>query len=233
MRFFISLALLSSFIVSVSAQDVLIKRNGDELEVKVIEVLIESLKYKKYSNMDGPLYTMSKTDVFMIKYENGDKEMLADFQVSESQSSQARLKSDRSAAYVEFGGKSVIASVQYEVVCINQNNYKLGARIGIGLGKLYSQYRRGINWRYKDLNVPLSITNLIGDGKHLYEGGFGVTFMVTDEKPLENPLVHLSQGYRFRPDDKKYFIAANVNIFLDFSDGEVLLSPGVLYGIKF
>ena len=126
MRFFISLALLSSFIVSVSAQDVLIKRNGDELEVKVIEVLIESLKYKKYSNMDGPLYTMSKTDVFMIKYENGDKEMFADFQVSESQSSQARLKSDRSAAYVEFGGKSVIASVQYEVLCINQNNYKLG-----------------------------------------------------------------------------------------------------------
>ena len=57
------------------AQDVIIYKNGDEIKTKVIEVGQTEIKYKKYTNLNGPIFTISKSDVFMIKYENGEKEV--------------------------------------------------------------------------------------------------------------------------------------------------------------
>jgi opacity protein-like surface antigen len=57
------------------AQDIIIKKNTDEIECKVLEIEQEVIKYKKYSNLDGPTYSISKEDIFMVKYENGEKEV--------------------------------------------------------------------------------------------------------------------------------------------------------------
>jgi hypothetical protein len=67
------LALLPYFMCQ--AQDVLTKRNGDEIQVKVQEVSLDEIKYKRFDNLEGPLISISKLEVFMIKYENGTKEM--------------------------------------------------------------------------------------------------------------------------------------------------------------
>lgn len=56
------------------AQDILIKRNGDELEVKVQEISLNEIKYKRFDNLEGPLISIAKSEVFMVKYENGTKE---------------------------------------------------------------------------------------------------------------------------------------------------------------
>lgn len=61
--------------MTVYAQDVLTKKNGDEIEVKVIEISTNEIEYKKWSNQDGPSYTLLKNEVFMIKYNNGEKEV--------------------------------------------------------------------------------------------------------------------------------------------------------------
>ena len=55
------------------AQDVLVKRNGEEIEVKVLEIALQEIKYKRFDNQDGPVISILKSDVFMIKYENGTK----------------------------------------------------------------------------------------------------------------------------------------------------------------
>ncbi len=62
--------------VSVMAQDVIIKRNGDELQCKILEVSKNEVKYKRWSNQEGPLFTEKKADIFMIKYENGEKDVM-------------------------------------------------------------------------------------------------------------------------------------------------------------
>jgi len=64
-----------SAILVVRAQDVIIKKNGDEIKAKVTEVDVNEVKYKKFENLSGPVYSIAKSDVFMIKYENGDKDM--------------------------------------------------------------------------------------------------------------------------------------------------------------
>lgn len=240
MRLLISLAFLFGVFMSVPAQDLLIKRNGDELLVKVIEVMKEDIKYKKFSNIDGPLYTMSKTEIFMIKYENGEKELFSDFEIPDSESPLSNSRNERFALRIELGGEAMIGSFQCEYLCLYRNKYKLGVRAGIGSGDIryptwpYWGFNFWQNERYlRYLNVPLSITNLVGDGRHLYEGGIGVAFLVGKNKPLENPLVHVTQGYRFKPDDKKYFFSGNVNLLMDWANGDAVLMPGIAFGKTF
>ena len=64
--------------IYVNAQDVVIKRNGDEIEAKVLEIGINEIKYKKFDNETGPTYTVSKSEIFMIKYANGSKDVFTE-----------------------------------------------------------------------------------------------------------------------------------------------------------
>ena len=59
-------------------QDIITYKNGDELKVKVTEVAPTEIQFKKFDNPDGPVYTEPRTNIFMIKYENGSKEVFSD-----------------------------------------------------------------------------------------------------------------------------------------------------------
>lgn len=61
---------------NVFSQDVIIKMSGEEIESKIIEINTTEIKYKKHSLPDGPLYVIQKSEVFMIKYSNGEKELI-------------------------------------------------------------------------------------------------------------------------------------------------------------
>lgn len=58
-----------------NAQDIIYKTDGSEIQSKVIEISEDLIKYKKFSNLDGPLYSIAKNEVFMIVYENGEREV--------------------------------------------------------------------------------------------------------------------------------------------------------------
>jgi hypothetical protein len=60
---------------SLFAQDNLLKVSGEEIQVKIEEVGTSEVKYKKFSNLSGPAYVMQHTEIFMIKYETGDKDL--------------------------------------------------------------------------------------------------------------------------------------------------------------
>jgi hypothetical protein len=55
--------------------DIIITKDGDEIEALVSEVGIETIRYKRCGNKDGPDYLIRKNQVFMIKFKNGDKEV--------------------------------------------------------------------------------------------------------------------------------------------------------------
>lgn len=57
------------------AQDVIFLTNGDEIEAVVIKVTDSELEYKRYDNPDGPSYVRSLDKIFMVKYENGAKDV--------------------------------------------------------------------------------------------------------------------------------------------------------------
>ena len=74
------LVLLSFFIFQafiLNAQDIIIKKTGEEIKAKVIEVAAAEVKYKKYDFQDGPLYIISKSEILMIRYENGTNDIFS------------------------------------------------------------------------------------------------------------------------------------------------------------
>ena len=50
-------------------------QDGNEISVKVIEITPELIKYKKCNN-SGPLISIKKSDVFMIKYSDGSNQKI-------------------------------------------------------------------------------------------------------------------------------------------------------------
>lgn len=70
-KLFLSLIIL--FLgITLYAQDVIVTNDGKKIEAKVTEVEVEVIKYKKFGDNDGPTYTMKKTEIATILYENGN-----------------------------------------------------------------------------------------------------------------------------------------------------------------
>lgn len=75
-RVFILLLFFS--VKSIIAQDVIILNNNTTILSKVLEINSSEVKYKKHSNLNGPIYTLSKEEIVAINYENGEKETFRD-----------------------------------------------------------------------------------------------------------------------------------------------------------
>ena len=72
--FFIAIVMFCS-IGSAFAQDVIVLKNGNEINAIVQEVGINDVKYKKFENPNGPNYTLLQSQILMIKYENGTQDV--------------------------------------------------------------------------------------------------------------------------------------------------------------
>ncbi|WP_100628025.1 hypothetical protein [Algoriphagus formosus] len=67
------LGMLFSF--SNYAQDVITKKDGTDIEAKVLEVTPEEIKYKRFDNQSGPTFTILISEVLMVTYENGTRDI--------------------------------------------------------------------------------------------------------------------------------------------------------------
>jgi len=74
-KLFILLGFIMLFGLGASAQDIIILKNGDEIKSLVQEIGVEYVKYKKFDNQSGPIYNVAITEIFMIKYQNGSKDV--------------------------------------------------------------------------------------------------------------------------------------------------------------
>lgn len=59
----------------VICQDLIIKKNSETIKAKVLEVNQDDIKYKKWDNLEGPTYTLQKSDINSIVYQNGDADV--------------------------------------------------------------------------------------------------------------------------------------------------------------
>lgn len=81
------------------AQDVIVMKDGSTILSKVLEVNPGDVKYKKFSNQGGPTYTINKTDIMCINYENGERDS---FEVRASQTGMENSEGNgNSPVYIE------------------------------------------------------------------------------------------------------------------------------------
>ncbi|MDD4068192.1 MAG: hypothetical protein PHV65_04865, partial [Bacteroidales bacterium] len=99
--YFLATALLS--ISSIYAQDIITTRVGDEIQAKIIEIGANEIKYKKWTNQEGPTYTLTKTEMFMVKYQNGEKEV---FNQNNNYSNQETQSNPKKTGVLDFDSRS-------------------------------------------------------------------------------------------------------------------------------
>ncbi|MFT5566930.1 MAG: hypothetical protein ACI81Y_001878, partial [Glaciecola sp.] len=100
------------------SQDMITKKSGEDIEAKILEVTTTEIKFKKSDNINGPIFTILKSDVLIVRYENGTKDIFNEEKmtktVSPTNSSNGELK--------------------------NQNNStRFGIKGGLNLSKMHEQ----------------------------------------------------------------------------------------------
>lgn len=98
------------------SQDVIITKNAEKLEVKIIEVSSSEIKYKKLNNLEGPTFVLSSSEIATIIYENGDIQTFEDKSLPKN-IEEATIVADK---YISRSGNSYF----YDGVTMRGNTYK-------------------------------------------------------------------------------------------------------------
>ena len=53
------------------AQDMIVTKDSKKVDAKVTEINVDDVKYKRFDHLDGPTYTIPKSEIVTIIYQNG------------------------------------------------------------------------------------------------------------------------------------------------------------------
>ncbi len=164
------------------AQDILYKKNGEELRVKVSEINATDIIFNYFDTLENLLYIIPKADVFMIKYANGIKEVFNSGPVPDSknrynESSNNNIIEKRGFRYYQNGvwlGKESVEGIILESknhaaiaeMKLTKSSERFGSGLiisGIVIGSIspfvlfigildYSSYNSGMN-EYEYLGI--------------------------------------------------------------------------------
>ncbi len=81
--FTLVMGLLILSTVCANAQDVIVKKDNSTILSKVTKISSTEIEYKKWSNQDGPTYTINKSEVVSINYQNGEVEHFSEREVEQ------------------------------------------------------------------------------------------------------------------------------------------------------
>ena len=172
--------------LSLKAQDLIILRTAEEIQAKVSAITPEYITYKRWSNPDGPTYTISKSDVFYIKYQNGEKEVMQNTNFSSSQT-----KHYSSSAPIKFQGYANIGTIFYADGA--------GPTLDVNLGaKIYDYFYAGLETGFHSILTPYyyEYGNYWSEGV-IFEGyiplGVNMKGYITKDRKV-NPYVNCSLG---------------------------------------
>lgn len=90
------ICIMSSLVIR--AQDNIIKRNGEEIKAKILEITPTMIKYKRTDYLDGPIISVLKSDILMIRYKNGTKDIFYE----EKQANQEKSKKNEKSVMVTY-----------------------------------------------------------------------------------------------------------------------------------
>lgn len=178
---YLTFLFLSVGIIQAKAQDKIYKKDGGVLETKVTEVGSNEIKYKVFANLNGPIYTISKSAILKIVYENGTVET---YNQPETPVIERRAQN----VYVELLGQGLLFTANYDTRFSKKRN-GLGGRIGIGaIGS------DGDNI----VTIPVSLNYLLGEGKNFFEIGLGATYATASVLDTNGSAVFGTMSFMYR-----------------------------------
>lgn len=149
MRRFLLLAVCFLAASSAKAQDLIVLKNANEIQAKVTTIEQGKIAYLKWSNLDGPTYTLDKSQILFIKYANGEKEVF-----SEATATRQNPLASSSNAKVKFQGSAYVGTIFDSIGGGPTLDVDLGAKIfnhfyiggAVGFHTYFTQSYAGTVW---------------------------------------------------------------------------------------
>ena len=69
--------LFAGLFINAAAQDVIRTKDGRTIEARITEIGTSTISYKRYSNPNGPSFTLPISQIQSIEYENGERDIFA------------------------------------------------------------------------------------------------------------------------------------------------------------
>lgn len=183
-------------------QDLIITNSKEELKTKVIEIDEFLVKYKKFDFQVGPIYSIKKSEVFLIIYSNGTREIFNQNQIertsSDTQSTKPMYSSEgietnnaqtinrlnRSSQMYSTNPENTQKSISESKTLLKRGDKMVG--IGLGTGALLGSSAGGLatvaipyvsvrfDKVFKQFGENMSLGAGLFAGYHSYSiGGFG------------------------------------------------------------
>lgn len=214
------------------AQDVIVKKDGSTIMSKVLEIGTHEIKYKKFSNQEGPTYTIASSDVLAINYEKGGKES---FSVTNEKTLTKSAQKQRSGFFTKAGvGLSSVVGSNADTKL--KFSYKVGVAYELELAEMFSlipglefitkgfksdAVEGDINMSYLQIPILVAFKTPVSDkmqfafkvGPYISYGLFG-----SDISSYGSRRVNVfDSDYGF----ERFDAGAIIGISLDFSEGSV------------
>ncbi len=153
----IFLWLVLGILPMLQAQDIIIRKDGTEVQAKVLEVNPKEIKYKRFDNQEGPVYSEEKNRIRKIKYKNGTEDVLVkdsslpeqDAIVWQPMPQEKKVKRVSYSGLVEvapfvgdcseesgFGGVAITTTHGIQIV----DKYFVGLGVGVNVSSLNETY---------------------------------------------------------------------------------------------
>ncbi len=155
MKRFSLIAILIFCCIFSNAQDTILKRNGDRVCAKIMEVSTTEVKYKKFDFLEGPTYVESTSNIQLIKYSNGSME--------EFRSQQTKSNDMPRESTGDYYTGSVTTNNKIE---------RYGSRFRFQGEAISERKLHGVLFNSKDKQI-VSLTGNAKDAKGLQYIGFG------------------------------------------------------------
>ena len=163
--------------------DNIILKDGEEISAKVYEVTPDLVKYKKCGKLDGPLFSIKKSGVMMIRYSDGTKDIIKD--VSRDNVKENELGMQQS--YTQKETKAVNGFGIVAFACSFTGLFIAGLILGI-CGIIFGGIALAQEDKAKGLGIAGLILGLIEAAKLLTNGGIliVVSFHSLEDKIVKN-----------------------------------------------
>ena len=204
MKKLLLLLTLSAITIIAFSQDNIVLKNGDEINAIISEVGESNIKYRKFNNQDGPIYTKSKDEIFYIKYSNGEKEMYTNYVNNKSSNNTVDKK-------VLISGRSIFNYTNtFKDDLASTSNLELTASVG---GFLTRNFVLGGSLSYQSASTGGSSNDAIAIGPFIR--GYANDF-------------YSQVGYAFSESLNVFSAGVGYQVFLNKSKS-VSLNPTILY----
>lgn len=71
------------------SQDIITTKSGEDIKAKVLELNTTEIKFKKIDNIEGPTFSILKSEILLVRYSNGTKDIF--YEKTENQTQKSNL----------------------------------------------------------------------------------------------------------------------------------------------